>query len=447
MALSTSTADSWVPNTNANMCQSDFYFGYHSRDPPVEWSPLITDEYSVFTDSGNFTDALVIGVLGLGPNETSSHLDTFIDRLVSSGKAITPTYSIWLDDPDGLLGNLLFGAIDESKYVGGLSRLKASRPNAYAGSFNLALRRVNCSSSESAMSTVELADLPVYATWDKTFERVVTNCEDAKRDDSTESLFELEKTGGPVLSVRLANLVMAFAPVKYEPAATSNPPRTPSIIVFESYAAKIPSSKLYCANGACTGGCKHEDCDTPPTKTPNGTSGADLAELAPTACGIAIVFTALWVRERRQRRKLAVMEFGDIKAPPIPERVEERLPVTPPLHDASEPAAQDQITGLAEPEVVVAVEKAQATADGQADEADPLSIAAVMPEGSATASKTTEDEAAVKSAGATALVPEAAVVAPATPAELQESAPIRGDEVDDKTAAEPVASGGNRQTE
>lgn len=159
------------------------------------------------------------------------------------------------------------------------------------------------------------------------------------------------------------------------------------------------------------------------------------------------MFTALWVRERRQRRKLAVMEFGDIKAPPIPERVEERLPVTPPLHDASEPAAQDQITGLAEPEVVVAVEKAQATADGQADEADPLSIAAVMPEGSATASKTTEDEAAVKSAGATALVPEAAVVAPATPAELQESAPIRGDEVDDKTAAEPVASGGNRQTE
>lgn len=103
-------------------------------------------------------------MLGLGPNETSSHLDTFIDRLVSSGKAITPTYSIWLDDPDGLLGNLLFGAIDESKYVGGLSRLKASRPNAYAGSFNLALRRVNCSSSESAMSTVELADLPVYVS-------------------------------------------------------------------------------------------------------------------------------------------------------------------------------------------------------------------------------------------------------------------------------------------
>lgn len=52
---------------------------------------------------------------------------------------------------------------------------------------------------------------PCQATWDKTFERVVTNCEDAKRDDSTESLFELEKTGGPVLSVRLANLVVTQA--------------------------------------------------------------------------------------------------------------------------------------------------------------------------------------------------------------------------------------------
>ncbi|KAK0711862.1 aspartic peptidase domain-containing protein [Lasiosphaeris hirsuta] len=470
LVISTSTADSWVMSTDANMCQPDFYIGYRDRDPHIERSPCIWGTYNssasttysdanstrvshrhayeIWTDGKSFTDRLVlgdlemedhpidlttsssqaVGVLGLGSNDAFGHLDAFMDRIVSSGKAITSAYSIWLDDPEGLSGNLLFGAIDESKYVGDLSRLKASRPNAYAGSFNVVIDRVNHSSSESIMSTLELTDLPVIvsinpaetlsylppsivddimalsgATWNETLKRVVIDCEDAERDDSAKFFFELEGSWGPVLSVSLADLVVtqaaymekfegasswgelheqdntclfglqnglpkgmaastatyfilgssflrrsylvfdvanheiALAPVKYASAATSNPSRTSSIITFESYAAHVPSSKLYCATGSCEEDCKHEECDTPPLEAPDSETMTDPKYPAPTAAAnvdtdppywqsivigvfsalgavaliLGLVFAALGIHKRRQRKRLAVVELSE----------------------------------------------------------------------------------------------------------------------------------------
>ncbi|KAG8159926.1 hypothetical protein KVR01_010563 [Diaporthe batatas] len=78
----------------------------------------------------NFTVGLVnttdryIGVLGLGYND-SSH-STFVDRLAAQGLINSTAFSIWVDDAQASSGNILFGAIDKTKFEGNLSRLSSS---------------------------------------------------------------------------------------------------------------------------------------------------------------------------------------------------------------------------------------------------------------------------------------------------------------------------------
>lgn len=78
----------------------------------------------------NFTVGLVnytnryIGYLGLGYND-SSH-SSFTDRLVEEGLISSTTYSIWVDDAQASSGNILFGAIDTTKFEGTLSRVSSS---------------------------------------------------------------------------------------------------------------------------------------------------------------------------------------------------------------------------------------------------------------------------------------------------------------------------------
>lgn len=71
----------------------------------------------------NYTDRY-IGVLGLGYND-SSH-STFVDRLAAQGLINSTAFSIWVDDAQASSGNILFGAIDTTKFEGNLSRLSSS---------------------------------------------------------------------------------------------------------------------------------------------------------------------------------------------------------------------------------------------------------------------------------------------------------------------------------
>ncbi|ROW10901.1 hypothetical protein VPNG_05363 [Cytospora leucostoma] len=68
----------------------------------------------------NETD-MYIGVLGIGYND-STH-DTLPDLLLGQGLINSTAYSIWVDDEQASSGNLLFGAIDTTKFDGTLARV------------------------------------------------------------------------------------------------------------------------------------------------------------------------------------------------------------------------------------------------------------------------------------------------------------------------------------
>lgn len=65
-----------------------------------------------------------MGVLGIGYNDSSS--DNLPDLLLKQGLINTTAYSIWVDDATAASGNLLFGAIDTTKFIGNLTRLTSS---------------------------------------------------------------------------------------------------------------------------------------------------------------------------------------------------------------------------------------------------------------------------------------------------------------------------------
>ncbi|KAJ4397567.1 hypothetical protein N0V93_001798 [Gnomoniopsis smithogilvyi] len=77
----------------------------------------------------NYTSSYIgnynyMGVLGIGYNDSSS--DNLPDRLLEQGLINSTAYSIWVDDDTAASGNLLFGAIDTTKFTGNLTRLQSS---------------------------------------------------------------------------------------------------------------------------------------------------------------------------------------------------------------------------------------------------------------------------------------------------------------------------------
>lgn len=109
---------------------SDFYETYDSGN-------YVYGEYmnDVLTIDGmtvsNLTMGLVndtssltftyMGVLGIGYND--SEYDNLPNRLQQDGLINSTAYSIWADDKAASSGNLLFGAIDTTKFEGNLTRL------------------------------------------------------------------------------------------------------------------------------------------------------------------------------------------------------------------------------------------------------------------------------------------------------------------------------------
>ncbi|KAL1843530.1 hypothetical protein VTJ49DRAFT_1123 [Mycothermus thermophilus] len=178
-----------------------------------------------------------IGVLGLGHNTTryySSYSDgiyaNVMDRLVTSGKITSKAYSMWLDDPSGASGSLLFGAVDRSRYTGDLVRIEAV---SYSHGFAVTLSSVNGSSaSGDAMPAIRSNDFPVDvifgpgevlsylpeslvdpiaemagATYNRSMRAFTIPC-DAGKDNGASFVFELGGTGGPKVPVEASDLVV-----------------------------------------------------------------------------------------------------------------------------------------------------------------------------------------------------------------------------------------------
>lgn len=190
-----------------------------------------------------------IGVLGLGFNSTTaSYLSSssssyasrwtgsytnFMDRLVRSGKIKSQAYSIYLDNPEGTSGGLLFGAVDKNRYTGDLVRLTASNSYTFPRTFGAVLQSINgTNSSDAAMSgfksnefpldvTIGVGELFSYlpdmladaigkmagAVYNSSLEYMTIPCDIAKTNKAKFS-FELGGTGGPVLQVDIADLVI-----------------------------------------------------------------------------------------------------------------------------------------------------------------------------------------------------------------------------------------------
>lgn len=78
------------------------------------------------------------GVLGIGYNDST--YDNLPDRLRDQGLITTTAYSLWVDDDRASSGNLLFGAIDTTKFDGNLTRIQSEfsyyQMEVYVGSIN-----------------------------------------------------------------------------------------------------------------------------------------------------------------------------------------------------------------------------------------------------------------------------------------------------------------------
>ena len=279
-----------------------------------------------------------IGMLGLGndattnfPRPSSRQRPNFIDRLVTSGKIVSQAYSIWLNDPEGASGSLLLGAVDTSRYEGDLVRLSSVEPyDVFPSAFAVNMSSVNVDEPKQdykyegpnlafSISPAEtysylpdaLADgvtAAAGATWDTGLQRITIPCDAGSKNPKTNFRFQLEGPAGPVLNVRLADLVvpreitnwetaynslasipkgtclfgiqkyqdlrdgralqynigssllrrtyMVFDAVNKEvalaPVKAGAAEQAPVVVPFENQGARTPSSKLYCTAGdAC----------------------------------------------------------------------------------------------------------------------------------------------------------------------------------------------------
>ncbi|KUI70392.1 putative aspartic-type endopeptidase opsB [Cytospora mali] len=133
----------------------DYYYEYDFTLSYADGSYADGDYFNdtITLDGGatvpDFTIGLVnetnmyIGVLGIGYNDsTYSNLP---NRLQEQGLINSTSYSIWVDDEKASSGNLLFGAIDTTKFDGNLTRVSSS----YYNSMTVHIASINGTTSDS----------------------------------------------------------------------------------------------------------------------------------------------------------------------------------------------------------------------------------------------------------------------------------------------------------
>lgn len=96
--------------------------------------------------------SLFHGVLGLGHND-STH-DSLPDRLLAQGLINSTAYSLWVDDEQATSGNVLFGAIDTSKFQGNLTRVESQ----YYSQMVVEIHSINMSSSSGEAIVLAFSD-------------------------------------------------------------------------------------------------------------------------------------------------------------------------------------------------------------------------------------------------------------------------------------------------
>lgn len=297
-----------------------------------------------------------IGMLGLGndattnfPRPAAKYRPNLVDRLVASGKIASPAYSIWLNNPEGTSGSLLLGAIDTSRFEGDLMRLNAAQPyDVFPSAFRVSLAGVNIEGGTSKEGfqykeptiAVSLSPAETYSylpdalaegimaatgsTWNTTLNRATIPCDAGSKTPETKLSIRLEGPDGPVLNVRLEDLVIPqdvsrweiayetlanlnrntclFGIQKYQalqktgaqqynlgssllrrtymvfdaankevglaPTNFASPSGTESIVSFDKLGARIPSSRFYCVSGDWC--AESTDPQTTQTTTPSG---------------------------------------------------------------------------------------------------------------------------------------------------------------------------------
>lgn len=117
------------------------------------------------------------GLLGVGytTNEAiitieeslSAQYDNLPALMMSEGLVATNAYSLWLNDLDASTGNILFGGIDTSKYVGNLTRIPIVKNNKTGqyDSFIVALTSLRAVSS-SGVDALTSREEPIEAVLD-----------------------------------------------------------------------------------------------------------------------------------------------------------------------------------------------------------------------------------------------------------------------------------------
>ncbi|KAK4443765.1 putative aspartic protease [Podospora aff. communis PSN243] len=316
LLLSTSSPHTWVPRADVMPCQTryDPRIGFYPSDSTdgsnsaCAWGIFNSAKSSTYqpaeqvylefvvaysdtinVDGLNFTDTLAvgdvkiedfsmgvvssisnnqwIGMLGLGndgttnfPRYSPKYRPNFVDRLVSSGKIISPGYSFWLDDAAGSSGKLLLGAVDHAQYEGELVRLNANQPyDPFPSAFRVNLFAVNIYDekptklTDPIVVTLSPSDsfsyLPdtmtesimaaVGATWNETIKRATIPCNAGTKSTTTNIHFQLEGPDGPVFNVRVSDLIVPAEVSRWEIANsyTTVLPKETCIFGIQKYTA------------------------------------------------------------------------------------------------------------------------------------------------------------------------------------------------------------------
>lgn len=179
------TCDSVVnPNASSTFVDADVEFDISYVDGSYSKGDYFRDTFQIANATvANMTMGLGIdttityGLLGVGyaSNEaiisTEESLDAQYDNLpalmMKEGLIATNAYSLWLNDLDSSTGNILFGGIDTSKYVGSMTRIPTIRNNATGeyDSFIVGLTSVRALSS-SGTDTLTSHESPIEVVLD-----------------------------------------------------------------------------------------------------------------------------------------------------------------------------------------------------------------------------------------------------------------------------------------